>query len=254
MQALAPQIAKNFRDQFRAGRADALADTEGFSEILFPLERLGCFLTGKGLGLGQFREKLVCYSKHSPLATEIPNQHREFHTPFGTLFELVREARNDALHQGAVARHLTMNATILAIVLEDALSTDLELVSDFMIPSPVCAELWQPISFIRQQMLLHSFSFLPFKQGDGKWHLVSDAQIASFILSFDRKSPERKSRLAMPLSDALTNGLKTDEAETLPPETPVSELANRIKNRPMLVCDSDVPHRLLGILTAFDLM
>ena len=120
MQAFAPQIAKNFRDQLRKGRASALADTEGFGEILFALERPGSFLTGEVLDLGKYRERLVDRSGRSPLAMEIPIEHREFHTPFGTLFDLVREARNDALHQGAVARHLTVNAIILAIVLEDA--------------------------------------------------------------------------------------------------------------------------------------
>ena len=72
----------------------------------------------------------------------------------------MKDGRNDALHQGAFARHLTKHAIELAIVLEDVLSNDLDpVVTDFMLRNPVCGEPWQPIAFLRQQMLANSYSF-----------------------------------------------------------------------------------------------
>jgi hypothetical protein len=66
------------------------------------------------------------------------------------------------LHQGAFARRLTGHAIELSLVLEDALrrSLDSPVVGDYMVRGPICAEPWQPISFIRQRMLANSFSFL----------------------------------------------------------------------------------------------
>ena len=53
-------------------------------------------------------------------------------------------------------------------------------VGDFMVRNPICAELWHPISFIRQALLANSFSFLPVRR-DTKWHLISDLQIATYL-------------------------------------------------------------------------
>jgi hypothetical protein len=89
----------------------------------------------------------------SPLVVEIPNKFRNF------LDQGVDGARNETLHQGAFARPLTKHAIELAIILEDALSQQVnQVVMDFMVRNPLCAELWKPIGFIRQQMLANSFS------------------------------------------------------------------------------------------------
>ena len=37
--------------------------------------------------------------------------------------------------------------------------SELHQVSDFMVRNPVCASMWQPLSFIRQSMLVNSFSY-----------------------------------------------------------------------------------------------
>lgn len=44
-----------------------------------------------------------------------------------------------ALHEGALARHLTVNAIELSVVLEEAIVSELHQVSDFMVRKPVCA-------------------------------------------------------------------------------------------------------------------
>ena len=117
------------------------------------------------------------------------------------LYDLVKDARNDALHQGAFARHLTSHAIELALVLEDALRRRLDspVVGDYMVRNHVCAELWQPISFIRQQMLANSFSFLPVKSSGRDWCLISDLDIATYL---GPDALKRKPRLAQTLNAA----------------------------------------------------
>lgn len=77
-------------------------------------------LHGRILDLGKYRSKLEQLAGASPLASE-PAFARHLHIPFSVLYDLVRNARNDALHQGAYVRHLTRHAVSLSLVLEDAL-------------------------------------------------------------------------------------------------------------------------------------
>ena len=49
-----------------------------------------------------------------------------------------------------------------------------------MVRSPVTAEPWQPLSFVRQLMLTNSFSILPVLMPDG-WRVVTDAQVAAYL-------------------------------------------------------------------------
>lgn len=112
-----------FVDQLRAARLDALRDAEAFNGIIHVVERLGSYVLGEHLDLGSYAK---CISKL--VENSQTNQWesgsafgRSLRTPFGTLYDLVRLARNDALHQGAFARHLTKHAIELAIVLEDSL-------------------------------------------------------------------------------------------------------------------------------------
>jgi len=94
----------------------------------------------------------------------LSSSYRNLFTPVSELYGWVKNARNDALHQGAFARHLTRQTIKLAIILEDAVKSNMTnslLVSDLMVENPVCVEEWQPIGFIRQQMLANSYSYLP---------------------------------------------------------------------------------------------
>jgi CBS domain-containing protein len=165
----------------------------------------------------------------------------------------VREARNDALHQGAFARHLTSHAIEIALVLEDALrSSERPLVSDYMVRNPVCAELWQPLGFIRQQMLASSFSFLPVLNERGEWGLVSDHALATFL---GGEMGERKKRLVVTLLEAQrTEPTLLDIAEFVKEGTSIEEALKKMNNAPLLVCRHGEREHLLGIVTAFDLL
>ena len=111
-----------------------------------------------------------------------------YFSSFDSLFDLVKTARNDAMHTGVYARHATAAAIELCIGLETALmnvaNMPRTIVKDFMVKSPIIVESWQPVAFARQLMLTHSFSFLPV-QRDGKWMLISEGAIAKYLRRTD---------------------------------------------------------------------
>ncbi len=236
-----------FRSELQNAREDALKDAEAFDGIIHVVEKLGQFLVGEIKNLGQYQNAIEKVAEESPLAAEVPDQFRNVHSPFNLLYSIVRDARNDAMHIGASARHLPKHTIELALILEDALRT-YEMshnVSDYMVRNPICAELWQPISFIRQQMLTNSFTYLPLKK-EGKWFLVSDFEIAKFL-----QGQSRKECLATPLE-------KAKEIELLPVELcsgkkPISEVLPDFGRTPILI-GKNSDEGLEGILTAFDLL
>lgn len=244
-----------FREQFREAREAAQRDAENFGPIVFALERLGAFLRGgRGNGMWALKERLVALAQKSPLA-EIGKTQRSYHVPFAILFDLVRRERNSAMHEGVFARHLTQNAIQMSIILEDALAQYIPMnhVSNFMVRNPVCAETWQPLSFMRQSMLANSFSYLPVKRGDeGRWSLVSDLAIADYL-----RGENRRSRLAQTLGEAIDGGLKVPDALTIRADTDVDTVLNKMTTEPfghVLLVTDESNQQLLGIVTPFDLL
>ncbi len=242
-----PCAAKvTLRDQLREAREHAINDAEAYDELLFAFERLGCVLSGKSGALDDYKRFILSFARESDLADHVPKKHRDWHTRSSDLYDSVREARNDALHQGAFARHLTTHAIQLEIVLEDALMSQATKIGDFMVRDPACAQLWQPLSFIRQQMLANSFSYLPVLWKD-KWHLISDQKLALYL-----RKGNRNERLAETLQRAvdfdasLLDGAQFCHVGDLKLPT--------FSGRPILVCRREDTKDLVGILTAFDLL
>ena len=155
------EAALHFRDQLRAARAAALRDAEAFTGLLSVFERLGSHLTNKRVTLEKYRKAISALAKQSPMAEDVPRELPDYHQKFVVKYEVIQDARNVALHEGALARHLTINAVEMSLVLEEAIMGARCQVSDFMVRNPVCASMWQPLSFIRQTMLVNSFSYLP---------------------------------------------------------------------------------------------
>ena len=213
---ISKEVALAFRDQLREARLKAQADAEAFEDIVFVLERLGCYLNKKQGDLGKYKERIVGVASRSPLFYTVPDAFRELHIPFPILYDRVRRARNDAMHGGAAARYATSHAVELALVLEDALMNSYDKASDFMVRNVICAEMWQPLSFIRQTMLASSFSCLPVKaEQDGKplWELVSDKALAQY-LRCGSNGGLLKDLLVQPLKEAKRNGFTLLEART----------------------------------------
>ena len=242
-----------FRDEFRRGRSIALGDAEGYSELIHILERLGRFVSGRADGLASYREFFVGSAIRSPLADAIPSRWRGHHAPFEVVYDQLRRARNSAFHEGAAARHITADAVSVALILEDALMTGLETVGDYMVRSPVCAELWQPISFIRQTMLANSFSSLPVdisNRQEGKWRLIQDVGLAAFLRQV---SADRSRRLGLSLEDAIAEGVVVIEPYVCSSDTSVAAALERCDGKPILIT-GDSKRQLLGIATPFDLL
>ena len=197
-----------YRDQLRSARYAALAD-EGFQAVIHALESIGRQIMGKALSFGlykgetlslwRYKDPLSCLAHDSPLAIEVPSKWRAYHTEFLSLYDELKDARNDAVHQGAYARILTDHAVDLTIILEDALMSKCSKVSQFMVRDVVEAKLWQPVSYARQQMLKHSFSYLPiWFENEEKWKLISDYSVAKYLPSvFSRTNGERASSLQL---------------------------------------------------------
>jgi hypothetical protein len=254
-----------FRNEFRKAREKVIEDSENYSEILFCLEKFGSFLIKEISTLSKYQSSIQHFACESPLAKFVPDKVSSFHIPFYRLYQIVMQARNDALHQGAYARHLSKHAVELCIVLEDSLMSNLENANEIMVRDPICCNLWQPISLIRQQMLANSFSFLPFKNGNDEWHFVSDLSIAKFLAV---KADQRKDRLVMSLSVALnqkTNNsnitgfiFESINAVKLSPVSSREEIISKLETQsyyaPVLITAKGGQEDLLGIITPFDLL
>jgi hypothetical protein len=245
-----------YRDQLRTARALAAADGEGFQELLFAFERLGSAKTRKVLALGGYRDALEKIASLSPLCSKLSEKFPQYHISFLSLFEHVRQARNDALHQGAFARTLTTHATQMALVLEDAFMAGLTTVSEFMIRNPVVAFSWQPISIVRQQMLANGYSYLPIsiaRGGKSEWYLIGEASLAQYLRSV--KGKDRDGRLVQTVDEAHSaNKSLLSEAATCSPETKIDAVLDQLKGPPVVVLDAGDRRTIVGLLAAADLL
>lgn len=256
------------RVQFMQARARAQADAEDFHDILFATERLGFLLTrserlkGTHAGLNDFAPCI----KHFVADADIASDNRDWHIPFPELFDIVRQARNDALHQGAFARHLATHAATLALTIEEALMTSVPaIVEHYMVRDPICALAAQPLSFIRQIMLTSSFSYLPiYLEVDGEytWRLIADYAIARYV--GNESGASRRKCLARTVAEAMIPGESDGEAsdrtlqlipaEHQEPGTPIDAVLAQTNGEPVLIYRKEQPDTLLGILTPFDVL
>ena len=247
-----------FYSQLREARARVLGDAEAYADVVHVIERLGMLLSGRIGDLGKYEPFVAWIASASPLAIEVPELWRSFHTPFGLQYRLIRHARNDAVHQGAFARHLAAHSVGIALTLEDALMSSLQsdpIVADFMVRTVVTSEFWHPVSYARQQMLSNSYSFLPIRDEEGHWHLLADVGVARFLAVSEQK---RKSRLAMRIGSAVREGsdrLHLEPANFCPASARLADAIGLLgdKNQPVLIYDDDA-HRdsVIGIVSAFD--
>jgi len=249
--------ARYWRDQLVAARDVAFRDAEGFQDVLFTLEKIGQFLSGEIRNLAFYKPFIDRIASHSCLAYEIPCTHPEWHTSFGDLYDLVRKARNEAMHQGSYARHLTNHSIKLSLILEDALMTRGLTASQFMVSNPVVAFPWQPVSYLREQMLTHGFSFIPIRisQQDGSvWGLLSECAVAKYLRASNSENI-RKKRLATQIKKAISSkDLELLPAITCCSQSSIDDVISKLDGKPVLVVDQSNPDVLIGIITAFDIM
>lgn len=246
------EVGLFFMTELRNARAAALRDAEQFDKLLFAFERLGAYLFGRQASLAKYAACIALLASRAPGYTVYADR-REFHTPFPALYEIVRTGRNGAMHEGAYARHLVSHAIQLAIVLEDALKSKMIAVTDFMVRAPVTAAPWHPLSFVRQVMLMNSFSFIPVR-GVGirpdEWQLISDLELARFLSPGGDKLV--KQRLSLAVTDAAQQGLELTQPVVLEPEADRASALRRLDGNAGVVVG--VTRDILGIITPFDLL
>ena len=138
-------------------------------------------------------------------------------------------------------------------------------VADYMVRSPLIVESWQPVSYARQIMLMHSFSFIPVYI-DG-WKLLPETAMARFVQMVKKEAKERPNRpieserMAMRIRDAFPNvdsGLV--DANVISWDCPIDNLLNEVDaSGPMLwlVTHPEAgaeARSLAGVLSPFELM
>jgi CBS-domain-containing membrane protein len=179
--------------------------------------------------------------------------------PFDALFVSLKDARNDAMHTGAYARHVAADAVNLCLVLEDALMVEKQAadearrltVGDFMVSTPVVVQDWQTVEHARQLMLMNSFSYLPIWH-DGKWWLISDMAVAKYL----RPHWPAQKLLRRTLTQAQEEGLAFHRTSPVKRSDAVAGLLSKPR-RPGLWLVKEKgypPDHLVGVLSPFELM
>jgi len=160
---------------------------------------------------------IQAYWNELPVLEALSIRFPQIFSRFDALYESLQAARNDAMHTGAYARHVTATAIELCIGLEASLMSTPQrsFVADFMVKDVIIVEEWQPVARARQLMLTHSFTYLP-ALIDGQWKLISEMAVARFLRSGG--SPAHLLGMQISTASKTTN---TDGTEFAPSERPV---------------------------------
>ena len=230
----------------RDARALILRNAESFHEAATALEQVGQVLSGK------IRNSLSKYEPELLELTTVTGRHEITET--ARLFNVIREARNDAVHEGAWARHLNSRLIDLFLILEESIMSKLTCIEDIMVRNPVIAEPWHMVAHIRKTMLANSFSFLPILWA-GEWHFVSDTMIMRYLHGASNRD-DKKERLQKQIQYVIQAGeIKPTPAVYCPPKNTIVQLLAEMVDGPILVVEeAGGTSRLLGIVTSFDLL
>ena len=209
----------------RDGRALILRDAESFHEAATKLEQIGQILSGKiRNGLGRYRDVLLELMEMSGQDRIDENER---------LFDVVKDARNMAVHEGSFARHLSSRLIDLFLILEEAIMTKLQRVVDIMVRNPVVAETWQMVANARRDLLANSFSFLPILH-NGKWQLIADSEVMRFLRNPSDLS--KNDRLSMSLDVTIKEeSIRLISAKTCAPSDTIVYLTEIIESFPVLI-------------------
>lgn len=241
--------ALHFAQELRNARSKALADAEDWQELVFVFERLAKFMTScqkTDLGSDEAKEVflIIARSRQEETPEAIIN--------FKLLLQQVVCGRNSEFHGGAAARRFARHCVEFSFLLEDGLKTFMNKNLGSVMSSPVMhIETWRMLADVRRLMLENSFTWVPVK-ADRTWLVISDHALVKFLES------DRKSLLTKTVADALLlpGGLaQTLEIFNQNSETRHERLLTALARGPVLVSDENAsPDRIVGIVTAFDLL
>jgi CBS domain-containing protein len=239
------KLLMRFFDDLSSARGSALADAEAFGPLLAAIEGIGARLAKNGHGLAHYKAEI---------RQLVPQGDS---TEFDRVFEVMREGRNEAVHTGGAARHLTQSCIRLALMLEAGIRERVGgprsdwTVGDVMVKSVHEVHPWESVRDARVRMLENAFSYLPMLKDD-KWLMVSDLAVAQWLL---RPKDETPMNCTM---DKLANALTLPEAPLLPHSVKIHAALSELEKRhlPGLVVEdtgtAQGRSRLLGMITPFD--
>ena len=237
-----PQLIE-FLAKLREARALVLQDAESFHEASTVLEHIGQAIARKmGKGLGTYKKEIVNLAVASGYTDKVS---------VGKLFDDVKGARNKAVHDGAYVRHVNSRLVDLLLILEESIMMGMKYAKDLMVRNPQTAESWHSVSEVRRKMLANSFSTIPIYLHEGaKWSLLTDTAIMQLV----RK--DRHKYLPMSIKEVISLPmLNVVDADCCRPDTFVDDLVAKMNTHPVLVTERiQNEDRLLGIITAFDLL
>ena len=194
VQCLGPDERSHYLHALSQARYEVLSDAENLLIICHVLEELGRRITGtKSEGLGQYVDALVSWV--TPERRDRCARH----------LERVRQARNDAAHQGIYARNAALKAVLVCLDLEEVIRQAMAVVEDIMVGGVVVARPFMTLAKVREEMLVSSFSYLPL-EWEGQWFLIADYELATLWHQLTRKARE---------SQLLTEFLHPDAAHRL---------------------------------------
>jgi CBS domain-containing protein len=234
----------NILTHLRQCRATVLQDREAFGKAALGLEHLAQFVGAPvGIGLGRSRDKILALVK---------KEDEDTRRRARSLFEVVLEARNMAVHDGAWIRNRSDQLVQLLLLLEEVVLHELTSVEQIMVSSVIAAEGWHQLAYVRRTMLSNSFSFLPILMT--RWRLLSDEAIVA--ITRVEANDVRKSRLSLTVEEAVKrHNLHLTDAKTVRPDEFVADLVTNSPPWPLLVTEDGLPNgRLVGIVTPSDLL
>ncbi len=238
-----PKAAAALRCDLRTAVTNYATDRGALASLIHEIERVAKYLSGNP------EEQLGKATKHARALVEAnaPHMLTETGLPrwnWHAMYDAVREDRNDLTHTGTAAALTGTRAVALALVLMEALMTPRKCTTagQLMVSNPVCARSWQTLADVRRTMLMHDYSTPPFENGDSGngdgWKVLRAQDLGKYLLD-DRKHLcqrlEEARELAQPVS-------------IVGPKIPAERFVDYL---PVVVAEHG---RLLGIVTAFDLL
>lgn len=239
----------------REGRESAQKDSENYGALVRAFELIGRMeKDSSGNGLGAYRHELLKIAEGSILSNGKP---AHLHIDSKRLFELIKEQRNDAVHQGVVARNLVRHAVEFSIILENAImnSGTLKYAEDFMVRDVTYADWNHPMSYTRQRMLMNAFSFLPVIAEDGTVKVLGDVAFAKWLCKVPYQ--DRKRAIMRSLKEILADTpvtLVLDDPVLLPHDVLIDLVVEKMRTTPVLLHEPGNTSRIVGIITASDLL
>ena len=243
---LSSEAALFFAREMRDARAKALADAEGWQDLIYVFERLAKFATRSQKTTIGNRDAKSIFS--DIINHGFPRAHQQ-----RLLLDQVIEGRNSEFHGGAAARRFARHCVEFSFLLEDGLKNFMNKTLGSIMSSPVISvEPWQMQADVRRLMLENSFTWVPIKEGN-IWRVASDHALVVFLRD------NREAIYSKTLRDSLA-GSNPFHAPTLGifnenTETNHEVLQEALAQGPVLVSAEGIsPDRVVGIVTAFDLL